>query len=495
MAQYNNQTRSLRDQNSSNYEVYMQADKFGQPADWRPDFTSKNRLKMSQPQTMFFNTFGTEVNDDTWSTVLTGTGVDYLNNNATEGGADPADYDPDTDNGAAITEKAVVMRVSAAGDKVERQTNRVIPYVPGKEQFLTVALRFDTPTTGIRRRAGLFDMQNGAYFEDTGVERDGEPTSYDLVVRKNGEETQRVRRADWNGDPLDGTGRSGIIADSLKQQLVGIEYEWYGTGMIRFGYVIDNELHVIHTVYNANKTVGTWARSPFLPIRLELEALNGQTETQYNSITDSQESVTLPTYAGGPAYFYQSSSSVIAEGGIEELGVVYNFQSGLSVNSGVGGTVPDDTVAIEYQTGNVEETHFKPILSIKLKQKNLDAVAIPIGIQVASPANVVIAYHLVKNATLTGSNFILTGVNHSAVVCDESSTEAIYDPSQIIFSGLAIQGSNYIEIPRNAQSQLGRMPSPDFDSLESDIITIVASISSGAANKRVIASLTWIEQP
>ena len=473
MAQYNNKTRALRAQDSSNYEVYMQADKFGRVADWRPDFTSKNRLKMSQPQTMFFNTFGTEVDDDTWSTVLTGGGVDYLNNSA----ADPVAYDPDTDAGALITEKAVVMRVTNAGDKVVRQTNRVIPYIPGKEQFLTVALRFDTPTTGIRRRVGLFDMNNGAFFEDTGVAdpETGQPTSYDLVIIKNGVETVRVSRPDWNGDKLDGTGRSGIIADSLKQQLVGIEYEWYGTGIVRFGYVIDNELHVIHTVYNANNTVGTWTRSPFLPVRLEIEA--------------------LPGYAGGNAYFYQSSSSVIAEGGIEDLGTVYNFQSGLSINSGVGGGVPDDTVAIEFEDGNVEPTHFKPILSLKLKQKNIDAVAVPIGIQVASPDDVVIAYHLVKNAQLTGALFDLTGVDHSAVVCDESATEAIYDPSQIIFSGLAIRGSDYIEIPTNAQTQLGRIPSPDFDNLESDVITICASIESTAANKRVIASLTWIEQP
>lgn len=466
MGQYNNKTKALRAQDSTNFEVMMLADKFGRVADWRPDFTSKNRLKMSQPQTMFFNTFGTEVDDDTWSTALTGGGVDYLSNSDSS----PETYDPDTDNGDAITEKAVVMKVSAAGDKVVRQTNRVIPYIPGKEQFLTVALRFDVPTPGIRRRVGLFDEKNGAYFEDSGED----PANYYLVIRKNDVETVRVARPDWNGDPLDGTGRSGIIADSLKQQLVGIEYEWYGTGMVRFGYVIDNELHVIHTVYNANKTVGTWARSPFLPIRLELEA--------------------LPGYAGGDAYFYQSSSSVIAEGGIEDLGTVYNFQSGLSINAGSAG-VPANSVAIDFATGNVEETHFKPILSIKLKDKNIDAVVVPIGIQVASPDDVVIAYHLVKNATLTGALFDLTGVDHSAVVCDESATEAIYEPSQIIFSGLAIQGSDYIDIPRNAQTQLGRIPSPDFENLESDLITIVASISSGAANKRVIASLTWIEQP
>ena len=111
------------------------------------------------------------------------------------------------------------------------------------------------------------------------------------------------------------------------------------------------------------------------------------------------------------------------------------------------------------------------------------------------PADVVIAYHLVKNAQLTGALFDLTGVDHSAVVCDEAATEAIYDPSQIIFSGLAVRASDYIEIPINAQTQLGRIPSPDFDTLESDVITICASIESTASNKRVIASLTWIEQP
>ena len=167
----------------------------------------------------------------------------------------------------------------------------------------------------------------------------------------------------------------------------------------------------------------------------------------------------------------------------------------MSINSGVGGGVPDNTVAIEFEDGNVEPTHFKPILSLKLKQKNIDAVAVPIGIQVASPDDVVIAYHLVKNAQLTGALFDLTGVDHSAVVCDEAATEAIYDPSQIIFSGLAIRGSDYIEIPTNAQTQLGRIPNTNFENLESDIITICASISSSAANKRVIASLTWIEQP
>ena len=82
----------------------------------------------------------------------------------------------------------------------------------------------------------MFDEENGMFFED-----DGE--NYYVVLRKNGVETVRVARENWNGDKLNGVGRSGILFDSTKQQLLGIEYEWYGTGMVRFGYVIDNELH------------------------------------------------------------------------------------------------------------------------------------------------------------------------------------------------------------------------------------------------------------
>ena len=239
MGQYNNKTKALRAQDSTNFEVMMLADKFGQTADWRPDFTSKNRLKMSQPQTIFYNTFGDSLNDNNWDTVFI------------QGDASNTAIAAPT-----ATEKSITMSVAHPGDKVIRQTRTVIPYIPGKEQMFSISLRYDQPTTGIKRRAGLFDMNNGAFFEDTGVPVtiDGVdyPTNYHVCILKNGVRVVDVPRQEWNGDRLDGTGRSGIVAESLAQQLLVIEYEWYGTGMVRFGYIIDNEYHTVHTVYNAN---------------------------------------------------------------------------------------------------------------------------------------------------------------------------------------------------------------------------------------------------
>lgn len=452
MAQYNNQTRSLRDQNTSNYEVYMQADKFGRVADWRPDFTSKNRLKMSQPQTIFYNTFGETVDDDTWDTVTTNGGTAIV----------------------TPTEKSITLSVSTAGDKVIRQSRTVVPYIPGKEQMFTMSLRYDQPTTGIRRRVGLFDTQNGAFFEDTGVPVtiDGVdyPTNYHVCIIKNGVRTVDVPRQDWNGDKLDGTGRSGIVAESLAQQLLVIEYEWYGTGMVRFGYIIDNEYHTVHTVYNANNNIeGTWTRTPFLPVRAELEALG--------------------TYADGgtPHYFYQSSTSVVAEGGIESLGSPHNVMSG-AINSNFGG---DGTIT-QSGTNNLGSARtYAPVLSIRLKSNSLEGVAIPTRVQVGTEDNTALYFHVVKNANLTGATWAIELEPETAIEADDTATTATYNPGDILFSGFVANGQgNPIELE---PFQIGRIPSSDFDTLESETITVMMAAVQGS--KLGIASLTWIEQP
>jgi hypothetical protein len=44
----------------------------------------------------------------------------------------------------------------------------------------------------------------------------------------------RVRQPDFNIDPLDGTGPSGYILDAGKMQMLGIEYSWYGAGYVQW---------------------------------------------------------------------------------------------------------------------------------------------------------------------------------------------------------------------------------------------------------------------
>ena len=465
MGQYNNKTKSLRAQDSTNFEVMMLADKFGQPADWRPDFTSKNRMKMSQPQTIFYNTFGDSLNDNNWDTVF-------------------IQGDPSNTAIAAptATEKSITMSVANPGDKVIRQTRTVVPYIPGKEQMFSISLRYDQPTTGIKRRAGLFDINNGAFFEDTGVPVtiDGVdyPTNYHVCILKNGVRVVDIPRQEWNGDRLDGTGRSGIVAESLAQQLLVIEYEWYGTGMVRFGYIIDNEYHTVHTVYNANNnTEGTWTATPFLPIRVEIQALNGEPENPGVVYGDP----------GTPHYFYQSSSSVVAEGGIETLGTPHNVMSGAG-NSNPGG---DGTIT-QSGTGNLGSARtYTPVLSIRLRSNSLEGVAIPTRLQVGTEDNTALYFHVVKNANLVGATWNVELEPETAIEADEDASTATYNPGDILFSGFVANGQGTpIELE---PFQIGRIPSPDFDTLESETITVMMTAVQGS--KLGIASLTWIEQP
>jgi hypothetical protein len=44
----------------------------------------------------------------------------------------------------------------------------------------------------------------------------------------------RVRQPDWNIDRLDGTGPSGYTLDSGRMQMLGIEYSWYGAGYVQW---------------------------------------------------------------------------------------------------------------------------------------------------------------------------------------------------------------------------------------------------------------------
>lgn len=465
MAQWNRDTQSFLQKDTTwpgreDFQSVTIADRFGSITDWRPDFTSKNRLKTSAPQTMFWNSFSAFADNDTFITTKSGNGEAYINNNATV----PEAFDPVNPGTDQIVEKSVILRVETAGDLVIRQSRRVIPYIPGKEQFVSMACRFAPPTVGIRRRIGMFDEQNGMFFEDDG-------TNYYVVLRKLGVEVVRVARENWNGDKLDGFGRSGIVFDSQKQQLLGIEYEWYGTGMVRFGFVIDNELHFIHTIWNANNTVGTWTKTPNLPIRFEHEA--------------------LPGWVGGPQYLYQSSSSVIAEGGIEDLGVLHNSMSGLNT------TTTPPTMNTTGTNLAVADT-FYPLLSIRLKDVALDSFVAPQAFQIFTKDNADVYFVIVKNPTLTGATFGIADNDWIGAELDEDATAVDFDVTDIVYSGYFPGGSSIpISLPLSAQLQLGRTfanpGAPDFADLTSDIFTICAA-GRGVTTK-AFASLTWLEQP
>jgi hypothetical protein len=111
----------------------------------------------------------------------------------------------------------------------------------------------------------------------------------------------RVRQTDFNIDPLDGTGASGYTLDASKMQMLGIEYSWYGAGYVQYLIRVQN---------------GTWAPAHRTPnnnrnneaymrsgnLPARYEAINETpTSSLAGAIDDSQTTITLVDATDYPA--------------------------------------------------------------------------------------------------------------------------------------------------------------------------------------------------
>lgn len=423
MAQWNKNTQDFLNQERSLFEVYNIADHWGNQTDWRPQFTGNNRLKVAPFQTVFFNTFQYGKETDVWDERVVGVATATHNINASN----------------------IVMEVgSTAGSKIIRQTKNVMRYVPGRSATLAFAIRLDTPQVGIRRRFGLFDDNNGIFFEDNGG-------TYSYAIRSNtsGIVTERrVTRDDWNGEKFDGNGWTGVTADPTKQQMISINYEWYGAGIVQFNWLIKNETIASHTFENSNTLGNAWCSTPFLPIRVEIENITG---------------------VAGTHYIYQGSNSLLQEGEPEKLGILE------SISNPITGT----TMAVA--------NTFYPILSIRLKSNNLGAVILLRTLQTATNDNTNIYWRLIENATNTGGTWIDHPDPNSFV--QYNITQTTTTGGTTIMNGFVVGGSsNLVVVDEKSDLQLGRSGIGTI----SDTYTIACT--SPNTNKSALAVLNWIEQ-
>jgi len=201
---------------------------------------------------------------------------------------------------------------TTAGTRV-RQTYQSWNYQPGKSQliFMTFVLDKTGGGTGITRRIGQFNTNNGLFLEDSAG-------TYRFVRRtytSGSPADNAVAQSSWNIDKLDGTGASGITIDFSKTQILVIDYEWLGVGRARMGFVIDGKIYYAHEFLNANSLDVVYMSTPNLPLRVE--------------ITNSG--------AGAASSLEHICASVISEGGQQQNGILRHVDSG-SISSLSSGT-------------------------------------------------------------------------------------------------------------------------------------------------------------
>ena len=109
-------------------------------------------------------------------------------------------------------------------------------------------------------------------------------------VRGNTIFERRIPQSNWNLDRCDGTGPSGYNWDFNKMQMIGIEYSWYGAGFIHFMVRgSDGKWVFVHRVKNNNVNDEAYMRSGNLPVRYSIE--NDAPLTHLTATIDSADNV------------------------------------------------------------------------------------------------------------------------------------------------------------------------------------------------------------
>ena len=332
-----------------------------------------------------------------------------------------------------------------SGDKVIRQSKRVMSYQPGKSLLNLNTFVMNTLTANLKQKVGMFDVNNGIFFY-----ADGETLK---IVRRtyvtgSAADTEKSQ-SEWNGDKLDGTGKSGYTLDPTKATILFMDFEWLGMGSVRVGFVIDGKFIVAHTFYNANDLSTVYMQTANLPIRYEIE--------------------TAATLAAGTYTLQQVCSTTMIEGGYAPEGIRQMIGTS-QINAGVNLTTTN--------------TYYN-IATIRIKSGRPYAVIIPSGLDILNISNNDFEFGLFVNAT-PSSAFSYTSFSDN-VEYDLTTVDLTATGTRIA-GGYLGGKTNPFSIGDGFvfANQIGQTISGTSD-------TLTLGVRSGSANGDVSALLKWYD--
>jgi hypothetical protein len=340
---------------------------------------------------------------------------------------------------------------TASGSEVIRETDRVFPYQPGKSLLNINTFTMNPAKSGLRQRVGYFGANNGMF-----IELDG--TTLSLVKRSSvsGSVVEtKVTQDNWNVDPLDGNGPSGITLDITKSQIWWTDIEWLGAGTSRIGFIIDGKPIHCHSFHHANGITGTYFTTATLPIRYEIT----NTTAQASSST-----------------LYQICSTVLSEGGYELRGTQQSVST---------------PFATEYNLA-VKDTYY-PVAAIRLKATALDACVIFSALSLIPETSGENYNYRILNGSgvgVSGGTWVSAG-NDSAVEYNLTGN-SIVGTGKVLASGYFSSKANIggvINLNKREllNTQLSR------NSLTNTPHQLILAVAASQNNSKVFASLDWEE--
>jgi hypothetical protein len=342
---------------------------------------------------------------------------------------------------------AIDMGVSTAlGSKSVRTTKQYFQYQPGKSLLSMNTFVMNEGKANLRQRVGYYDNSNGIF-----LEREGN-TAY-IVKRSSVSGTPvdtRVQQNTWSNDTLLGNGSSGKTLNLDKAQIFFTDVEWLGVGSVRTGFVIDGQLIITHQFNHANIESNVYMTTATLPVRYEIEN---------TGITTSSSNLK------------QICSTVISEAGYSPTTITRSASTdlaGLSMN----------------------QTVYRPLLSIRLKSNHIDKVVLPTRMDLFGLQSTPFAYKVIADANITGGSWQTIGTD--SVVEYNSSATTLNTGGHDLLQGMFIGGTSAQPVAVNLKEHDHSLQLRANATGTPEVFTIAVKATTN--NDDALGSITWEEQ-
>lgn len=350
---------------------------------------------------------------------------------------------------------SVDMVVSSNGDKITRQSHRYLVYQPGNTILIIMTGVLNSGNanqTNVESRLGYFDDDNGFYFYYDGT---------NIGVCKRSKVTgsvvnTKITSSNWNNDKMDGNGTSGITLYASKIQMFIIDIEWLGSGEVKMGFMINDNIYYVHKFYHSNQIETTYMTRATLPVRYEIEA------------SGSNASGTMK----------EICATVISEGGYNPYGHPFT----------IGNTSVVD----------IDTTDERPLVVIRLKGNSIRNTLKLSSINVlnTNKGNTIYRFRIYRDIdTMTDlftSDISFTSVNTNSfteynLAPSFSGSNVNIQPNTCVIEGYttSAQGSLIVNISDNIYLSSNISGTQDLG-----ILTAIGIISS---NENIVGNISWIE--
>jgi hypothetical protein len=352
---------------------------------------------------------------------------------------------------------SVILKIGdSAGDKAVRQTHRYFSYVPGKSHEIWA--------TFIWGVAGEVSLVRRTSTSGSAVDVDDIPQS------------------EWNVDPMDGTGPSGIKLDFTKEVFMTLDLQWQGDGRVRFGFFYNGCIIYAHKFLFSGTLDAPYMSTPSLPIKHEIENINGTTIERRSGYFNGDNGLFLKQVStDADKTMKEVCTAIVSIGGQNPVGL------GFSVSN-------------EVTARTINNGAEAPILAVRLKNTHPNGGVNRVTLQLSDasffPVGNSAHFDVIHAHDPTGITATWTDVGGGSAAEFSTDISAITGtPSHKIIQGYAGAGAAGKGAQENARgaekTDQHRFVSQNFDSTNSQVFIILGEAITG--NATAFGHLAWIE--